>query len=201
MGFSAYRQVGLTPYEKENASHGYTLINPLGGSATLLLDMEGGVVHRWEFKDIWPGYGRLLDNFPYRRIQPSQVLAMDIGDLRSVGLSRSKCKALHHLAESALVGTLPKAAELHEMSDDEIIDRLTLIWGIGRWTAEMLLIFYLGRPDVLPINDLGILKGYQRVRGYSTLPPVGRLQRAGKRWRPYRTVASWYLWRSLDFKK
>ena len=146
-------------------------------------------------------YGRLLDNFSYRRIQPSHILAMDIGDLQAVGLSRSKCKALHCLAESALVGTLPKAAELHEMTDNEIVERLTLIWGIGQWTAEMLLIFYLGRPDVLPINDLGILKGYQRVRGYSTLPPVGRLERAGKRWRPYRTVASWYLWRILDSKK
>ena len=146
-------------------------------------------------------YDRLLDNFSYKRIRPSQILAMDMDDLKAIGLSASKCKALYHLADSALVGALPTAAELHEMTDNEIVDRLTLIWGIGRWTAEMLLIFYLGRPDVLPINDLGILKGYQRVRGYSTLPPVDRLQRAGERWRPYRTVASWYLWRSLDFKK
>ena len=143
-------------------------------------------------------HSRLLDKFPYRRVRPDQLLALQMSDLHSTGLSRAKCKALQHLAESALEGILPKTPELHKMTDEEIIQRLTSIWGIGRWTAEMLLIFYLGRPDVLPINDLGILKGYQRLRGYSTLPPIDRLRRAGERWRPYRTVASWYLWRYLD---
>ena len=84
------------------------------------------------------------------------------------------------------------------MTEEEIIQRLTVIWGVGRGTAEMLLIFYLGRPDILPLSDLGVRKGYQRLRGYSTLPTAEKLERAGRRWRPYRTVASWYLWRSLD---
>jgi 3-methyladenine DNA glycosylase/8-oxoguanine DNA glycosylase len=143
-------------------------------------------------------YGRLLDQFPYRRIRPLQLLARTAAELRAAGLSGSKCRALKDLAETALAGQLPETSQLHRMDDDEIVQRLTAIWGVGRWTVEMLLIFYLGRPDILPLSDLGVRKGYQRVRGYSILPPTEKLERAGKRWRPYRTVASWYLWRSLD---
>jgi len=143
-------------------------------------------------------YGRLLDQFPYRRIRPRQLLSLELKELRLVGLSGSKCKALQDLAKKGLDGILPTTAQLYKMTDDEIVRRLTLIWGVGRWTVEMLLIFYLGRSDILPTNDLGVLKGYQRLRGHSTLPTADKLERAGERWRPYRTVASWYLWRSLD---
>ena len=143
-------------------------------------------------------YGRLLDQFPYRRIRPVQLLSRTVPELRAAGLSGSKCRALQDLAEKALAGQLPETSQLHRMTEDEIVQRLTVIWGVGRWTAEMLLIFYLGRPDVLPLNDLGVRKGYQRLRGYSTLPTTEKLERVGRRWRPYRTVASWYLWRSLD---
>ena len=143
-------------------------------------------------------YKRLLDQFPYRRIRPVQLLSRTAAELRAAGLSGSKCRALQDLAEKALAGQLPETSQLHRMTDDEIVRRLTMIWGVGRWTAEMLLIFYLGRPDILPLSDLGVRKGYQRLRGYSTLPTTEKLERAGRRWRPYRTVASWYLWRSLD---
>lgn len=143
-------------------------------------------------------YGRLLDQFPYRRIRPVQLLSRTVAELRGAGLSGSKCRALQDLAEKALAGQLPETSQLHRMTEDEIVQRLTVIWGVGRWTAEMLLIFYLGRPDILPLSDLGVRKGYQQLRGYSTLPPAEKLERAGRRWRPYRTVASWYLWRSLD---
>jgi len=143
-------------------------------------------------------YGRLLDQFPYRRIRPVQLLSRTAAELRVAGLSGSKCRALQDLAEKALAGQLPHTPQLHRMTDDEIVQRLTVVWGVGRWTAEMLLIFYLGRPDILPLSDLGVRKGYQRLRGYSTLPTPEKLERAGRRWRPYRTVASWYLWRSLD---
>ncbi len=143
-------------------------------------------------------HSRLLAQFPYGRISPSQLLSLTFFELKSVGLSRSKCRSLHDLAERASKGYLPKTSELRKMNDDQIVTILTEIWGIGRWTAEMLLIFYLGRPDVLPISDLGIRKGYQKMRGYSALPSLDKLSRAGQRWRPYRTVASWYLWKSLD---
>ena len=143
-------------------------------------------------------HGRLLDQFPYRRIRPAQLLSKTVPELRAAGLSGSKCRALQDLSEKALAGQLPKTPQLHRMTEDEIVRRLTVIWGVGRWTAEMLLIFYLGRPDILPLSDLGVRKGYQRLRGYSTLPTAEKLERAGRRWRPYRTVASWYLWRSLD---
>ncbi|MBL09344.1 MAG: DNA-3-methyladenine glycosylase [Acidiferrobacteraceae bacterium] len=143
-------------------------------------------------------YIRLLDNFPHHRVRPEQLLSLNLQQFQSAGLSKSKIKALQHLAKASLGGGVPSISKLHCMHDDEIIEKLSSIWGIGRWTVEMLLIFHLGRPDVLPVNDLGILRGYQKLRGYSELPPSDRLMRAGKRWRPYRTVASWYLWRSLD---
>ena len=143
-------------------------------------------------------HGRLLDQFPYRRIRPEQMLGRTEIELRSAGLSGSKCKALYDLAEKTIAGAIPVTANLHRMTDEEIVQHLTVVRGVGRWTAEMLLIFYLGRPDVLPLNDLGVRKGYQQLRGYRTLPAPDKLERAGKRWRPYRTVASWYLWRSLD---
>ena len=84
------------------------------------------------------------------------------------------------------------------MTDEEIIARLTEVRGVGEWTVQMLLIFYLGRPDVLPIRDLGVLKGYQKMRRLRDLPSSVRLERAGARWRPFRSVATWYLWRCLE---
>jgi 3-methyladenine DNA glycosylase/8-oxoguanine DNA glycosylase len=84
------------------------------------------------------------------------------------------------------------------MADQAIIERLTEVRGIGPWTVQMLLIFYLGRPDVLPVGDLGVRKGYQQLRGFQILPDPDKLERAGRRWRPYRSVATWYLWRALD---
>ena len=89
-------------------------------------------------------------------------------------------------------------AHLRGMPDELVIERLTAVRGVGRWTAEMVLMFRLGRPDVLPLDDLGIRKGFQRVYGRRRLPTPLALARHGERWRPYRTVASWYLWRSLE---
>jgi DNA-3-methyladenine glycosylase II len=86
------------------------------------------------------------------------------------------------------------------MSDELIIERLSEVRGVGEWTVQMLLIFYLGRADVLPIRDLGVLKGYQKMRRLATLPKPSRLARAGRRWQPYRSVATWYLWRCLDIE-
>src|SRR5207237_735848 len=118
---------------------------------------------------------------------------------RGAGLSRSKTAALKDLAAKARDGTVPASARgLEKLSDDEIVERLTAVRGIGRWTVEMLLIFRLARPDVLPATDYGVRKGFARVRGASELPAPKELLAYGERWRPYRSVASWYLWRVLD---
>jgi 3-methyladenine DNA glycosylase/8-oxoguanine DNA glycosylase len=97
-----------------------------------------------------------------------------------------------------VAGRLPTLAEAHGMDDQAIIDRLTTVRGIGRWTAEMLLMFRLGRPDVLPLDDYGIRKGFAVAFRERALPSRRRLERRGERWRPYRTVASWYLWRAPE---
>jgi 3-methyladenine DNA glycosylase/8-oxoguanine DNA glycosylase len=145
-------------------------------------------------------HGRLLDLFPNRRVAPGQLLAMPVEHLRAAGLSRSKCIALVDLADRGAAGELPDTRALHAMSDELIIERLSEVRGVGEWTVQMLLIFYLGRADVLPIRDLGVLKGYQKMRRLATLPKPSRLARAGRRWQPYRSVATWYLWRCLDIE-
>jgi 3-methyladenine DNA glycosylase/8-oxoguanine DNA glycosylase len=143
-------------------------------------------------------HGRLKNLFPSRRITADKLLALPDEALRGAGLSRGKCLALRDLAARTAAGELPKARILDEMADPDIVSTLTVVRGIGPWTVQMLLIFYLGRPDVLPSGDLGVRRGYQHLRGFKTLPEPGKLERAGRRWRPYRSVATWYLWRSLD---
>jgi DNA-3-methyladenine glycosylase II len=120
--------------------------------------------------------------------------------LRSAGLSRNKTAALKDLAAKTLDGTVPPLAQLKKMGDEEIVTRLTEVRGIGRWTVEMLLIFRLGRPDVLPVTDLGVRKGFQLTYRKRDLPDAARLFRHAERWRPYRSVASWYLWRAVDLQ-
>src|SRR5690606_40997970 len=93
---------------------------------------------------------------------------------------------------------VPPRAALDAMDDDEIVARLTAVRGIGPWTVEMLLLFQLGRPDVLPVTDLGVRKGFMLAHGHDALPAPVELRRHGERWRPFRSVASWYLWRAVD---
>jgi DNA-3-methyladenine glycosylase II len=113
-------------------------------------------------------------------------------------VSRNKILALRDLARHTLSGTVPELDTVHGLADDELIERLSQVRGIGRWTVEMLLMFRLGRPDVLPTADLGVRKGFARTYGLPDLPEPKALHAHGERWRPYRTVASWYLWRSLE---
>jgi 3-methyladenine DNA glycosylase/8-oxoguanine DNA glycosylase len=129
---------------------------------------------------------------------PEQVLEASDTLLRESGLSRGKCAALRDLAAKSLDGTLPEMARLRAMEDEEVVERLIVVRGIGRWTAEMFLIFRLGRPDVLPVHDYGVRKGFQRTFRTRELPKPESVARRGERWRPFRTVASWYLWRSLE---
>ncbi len=118
--------------------------------------------------------------------------------LRAAGLSAGKARAFRDLAAHALAGEVPGWAVLRRWPDERILDTLMRIHGVGRWTVEMVLLFRLGRPDVLPLGDLGIRKGYARALGRGRLPSTRELQRRGWRWRPFRSVASWYLWRALE---
>ncbi len=136
--------------------------------------------------------------FGGRAPRPADIAAASDAWLRSAGLSGAKTAALRDLAEHALAGRVPSLARLAAMSDDAIVDALTPIRGIGRWTVHMLLIFKLGRADVLPSDDYAIRKGFARVFGLDELPKPGEVAARGERWRPYRSAASWYLWRATD---
>ncbi|NOT28776.1 MAG: DNA-3-methyladenine glycosylase 2 family protein [Acidobacteria bacterium] len=127
---------------------------------------------------------------------PARVRAVSDGQLRTAGLSGQKVAYLRDLCRRLDDGSL-RLDVLNDMSDEAVIEALTSVKGIGRWTAEMFLIFRLHRPDVLPVGDLGIVKAIKTVYGLRTLPTPERMLRLGEAWRPYRSVASWYLWASL----
>ena len=130
-------------------------------------------------------------------LTPARVARVTDAELRQAGLSGQKVSYLRDLCARISSESLPLDA-LDRMTDDQVIEALTEVRGIGRWTAEMFLMFRLHRPDVLPIGDLGIVKAVQRAYRLRTLPSPARLQRLGETWRPYRSVACWYLWASLE---
>lgn len=130
---------------------------------------------------------------------PKQVLRTPVEKLRSAGLSGAKTAAIHDLARRIADGLLP-VDELGRMDDEAVIQTLSSVRGIGRWSAEMYLIFRLGRPDVLPVGDLGLRKGVQRAYGLEELPKPVRLEQIAHPWKPYRSIATWYFWASLDAK-
>jgi DNA-3-methyladenine glycosylase II len=133
-----------------------------------------------------------------KRFTPEAVLAHPVEGLREAGLSGAKTAALRDLSAKALKGEVPTLARARRMSDSELVEHLTKVRGIGQWTVEMLLMFRLGRPDVLPVDDYGVRKGFMRTYGLSEMPRPKELLAYGERWRPWRSVASWYLWRSLE---
>jgi 3-methyladenine DNA glycosylase/8-oxoguanine DNA glycosylase len=135
---------------------------------------------------------------PRRFPTPRDLLAMPEQRLRAAGLSTAKTAALRDLAQRTLDGTVPSMALVRRLGDEDVIERLTQVRGIGRWTVEMLLIFRLGRPDVLPLGDLGVRKGFARTFRKRGLPSPTVMERHAERWRPYRSVASWYMWRALE---
>jgi DNA-3-methyladenine glycosylase II len=145
-------------------------------------------------------YGRLRALMPGGG-PPTAEAILPLSDeiLRSVGLSRQKASYLRDLSQKVVDGSL-HTGSLAGMSDEEVVAELTRIKGIGRWTAEMILIFRLARPDILPVGDLGIVKAVRNAYGLRKTPDARRLLKIGETWRPYRSVASWYLWASLDNK-
>lgn len=134
--------------------------------------------------------------FPGGRPSVKALRALSDASLREAGLSRAKVLALRSLAQHAAAGTIPGPKALGQMSDEEVIARLVQIRGIGQWTVEMVLLFHLGRPDVMPATDLGIRKGFQYLREAEELPTPREILEYSTQWRPHRSVASWYLWRA-----
>jgi DNA-3-methyladenine glycosylase II len=144
-------------------------------------------------------FGRVRALYPKKKwLDPELLLATPDETLRAAGLSRAKTAALKDLAAKTIDGTVPSGRALIRMTDDEIIMRLTTVRGIGRWTVEMLLLFDLGRPDVWPVDDYGVRKGFAKTFGRRKLPTPKQLMKFGEKWRPYRSVAAWYFWRALD---
>ncbi len=144
-------------------------------------------------------HARLLALFPrVDHPSPRQLLRKPDEALREAGLSRAKIAAVRDLSARVLDGTVPAADVLAVMDDEDIVERLCQVRGIGRWTVEIMLMFQLGRADVLPATDLGVRRGYMLAYGDAELPTPGALMSAGEAWRPYRSVASWYLWRATD---
>lgn len=141
---------------------------------------------------------RVLLLFGKSKLDPHDIISAPLKSLRGAGLSAAKTAAIRDLAAKTLDGTVPSLARLRRMTDEEIIERLTEVRGIGRWTVEMLLMFRLGRPDVLPVGDYAVRKGFALVYGLKEMPKPKELMEYGERWRPFRSVASWYMWRALE---
>jgi DNA-3-methyladenine glycosylase II len=144
--------------------------------------------------------GRVLALYPGRKFpSPQELLGTPARALRGAGLSRAKAKALKDLAAKTLEGVVPpRARALLKLSDQEIIDRLTSVYGVGPWTVEMMLISTLGRPDVWPVTDFGVRKGIALCYKLKELPTPKQVMIYGERWRPHRSAAAWYLWRACD---
>ena len=142
-------------------------------------------------------YGRLAALMADATPTPEGLCAIDDTQLRGVGYSRQKSSYLRDLCRHVMDGTLD-LAQLDALPDEEVIAKLTQVKGIGRWSAEMFLMFRLHRPDVLPVGDLGIVNAIRRQYGLRKAPTPARIRKIGEAWKPYRSVACWYLWRSLD---
>ena len=150
----------------------------------------GAILER--FKKLFPGR-----KFP----RPEDLSSVSDSDLRRAGFSQAKILAVRDLAAKTLAGAVPTSRQIVKLSDDEIVERLTEVRGVGRWTVEMLLIFQLGRPDVLPADDFGVRTGFKHAYKKRDLPKVKELLAFGERWHPYRTTAAWYLWEAADAAK
>ncbi|MBS0659010.1 MAG: DNA-3-methyladenine glycosylase 2 family protein [Verrucomicrobia bacterium] len=146
--------------------------------------------------------GRFIALFPGRRFpKPEQLAAVDDTALRAAGFSAAKTAAIRDLAAKALDGTIPTARSIARLDDEEIIARLIQVRGVGRWTVEMMLIFKLGRPDVWPVDDFGVRNGYRLAYGLPALPRPKELLALGDRFRPWRSVATWYLYRAAEVRE
>ncbi len=182
------RKVGSYPTKRPKAQHPFAVL------------LRAIVYQQLATKAAAAIFGRLTalgaNGFP----TPEEILAFDETTLRGAGLSRQKIAAVKDLAARTIDGTVPDLKEIRRMSEEQILERLTRVHGIGEWSVQMFLMFQLGRPDVLPINDYGLRKGFQNVFGLDDVPKPKTVLAHGERWRPYRSIASWYLWRAAETK-
>lgn len=147
-------------------------------------------------------HGRVLAlHAPAKRPTPELLHKLEDDALRAAGLSRNKLAAIRDLAQKSLDGTVPTLRMLRKLEDAAIVERLTQVRGVGVWTVEMLLMFTLGRPDVLPLADLGVRQGFMHTYGLKTMPTTAALAEHAERWRPYRSVGSWYMWRAVELHR
>ena len=145
--------------------------------------------------------GRVLALYPARKFpSPEDLLATPDEKLRAAGLSRNKTAAVKDIAAKTIAGVVPDSRTIKKLSNEEILERLTSVRGVGPWTVEMLLMFTLGREDVFPVTDFGVRKGFMLTYGLKEMPAPKELLAHGERWRPHRTTASWYLWRAVDLE-
>jgi DNA-3-methyladenine glycosylase II len=178
------------PLDEEERRRG----RPPEAYGALLRSIVGQQLSTKAARSIW---GRVTELFDGRTPTPEELLAADPEEVRSAGLSRPKVAYMRSLAEHVIDGRL-ELDRLDELSDERIVEELTAVKGLGVWTAHMFLIFHLGRPDVLPVGDLGVRRAVERLYGLEGLPSAEELERLGERWAPYRSLASLYLWKSLD---
>ncbi|HNV88325.1 MAG TPA: DNA-3-methyladenine glycosylase [Methylotenera sp.] len=171
--FDAEAEPALNPYEALIQAVAYQQLNGKAGDA------------------IFAKFKRHFDGFP----EPEQLIATEFDDLRACGFSGRKIETLKGIAEGAVSGLVPARQAAENMSDTELIERLVTLKGIGRWTVEMMLMFTLKRMDILPVDDFGVVQGYKRLKKLEDAPKHKEIAEIGKTWSPYRTIASWYLWR------
>lgn len=146
--------------------------------------------------------GRMLAKFPKRSFpKPEKILSLSDEELRGCGFSGNKVKSIKDIALKTVEGLVPTKKAIEKMSNDEIVDRLTQIYGVGRWTVEMLLIFQLGRLDIWPIDDFGVRKGYSLWKKKKTMLTAREIKIYGSKWEPYQTVVALHLWREADLRK
>jgi DNA-3-methyladenine glycosylase II len=182
------RKIGSFPNQRRKSQHPYAVL------------LKAIVYQQLAGKAAAAIFGRVTalgaNGFP----TPEEIMALDETKLRGAGLSRQKIAAVKDLAARTMDGTVPNLKEIRRMSEEEILERLTRVRGIGEWSVQMFLMSQLGRPDILPIQDYGIRKGFQNVYGLDDVPKPKAVLEHGERWRPYRSIASWYLWRAADQK-
>jgi DNA-3-methyladenine glycosylase II len=146
-------------------------------------------------------FGRFVGLYPAALLEAELVLETPDARLRAVGLSFAKIASIKDLATKTIAGVVPPYEILHTLDSEEIIERLTQVRGIGRWTVEMLLMSRLGRPDILPVDDFGVRNGFRLAYGLRGMPTPKALAEYGTRWAPFRSVAAWYLWRAVDLHR
>src|SRR6266481_1178379 len=183
------RRVGIFPTKRQKPQHPFESL------------LQSIVYQQLAGKAAATIFGRVKALGASGFVTPQEILLLDETKLRGAGLSRQKIAAVKDLAAKTLDGTVPPLNRLRRMSEVEIHERLVQVRGIGEWSVQMFLMFRLGRPDVLPIHDLGIRKGFQIVYGHEDVPKPQFILEHGERWRPYRSIASWYLWRAADEKQ